>query len=97
MLECKECALKHPDILHKVKKESSVSSGNKDGAQSKEASCTEIPITQSCGLTGAGEAKCVLLIVPVKVKSKNSNRYLETYAFLDPGSTATFCTEDLQR
>lgn len=33
----------------------------------------------------------------MKVKSKNSEQYVETYAFLDPGSTATFCTEDLQK
>nr|XP_021329205.1 uncharacterized protein LOC110439111 [Danio rerio] len=97
-LECKECALKHPDILHKVKEESSVPSENKDGAQRKEVSSMEVPITQeSCGLTGAGETECVLSIVPVKVKSKNSNKHIETYAFLDPGSTASFCTEDLQR
>lgn len=32
-----------------------------------------------------------------KIKSKISDRCVETYAFLDPGSTATFCTEDLQR
>ncbi|KAI2644916.1 DNA repair protein RecO [Labeo rohita] len=71
---------------------------NKDSAQSKEVSCMEVPITkESCGLTGAGEVECVLSIVPVKVKSKNNNKHIETYAFLDPGSTATFCTEDLQR
>lgn len=57
----------------------------------------EVPTTQeSCGLTGAGEAECVLSIVPVKIKSKNSDKHIETYKFLDPGSTATFCTEALQ-
>ncbi len=30
-------------------------------------------------------------------KIKRSDKCVETYAFLDPGSTATFCTEDLQR
>lgn len=39
----------------------------------------------------------MLSIVPVKIKSKKSDKWVETYAFLDPGSTATFCTEDLQR
>ncbi|KAL2082024.1 hypothetical protein ACEWY4_021842 [Coilia grayii] len=92
-VEYKECALKHPDILHKAKDENSE---KKDGAQANERA--EVPITQqSCGLTGAGEAECVLSIVPVKVKSKKSDKYIETYAFLDPGSTATFCTDDLQR
>lgn len=52
---------------------------------------------ESCGKTGAGEEECVLAVVPVKLKSKKSERYVETYAFIDPGSTATFCTEDIQR
>lgn len=47
--------------------------------------------------TKAPRQGCVLSIVPVKIKSKMSDKYIETYAFLDPGSTATFCTEDLQR
>lgn len=38
-----------------------------------------------------------MAVVPVKLKSKKSERYVETYAFIDPGSTATFCTEDIQR
>lgn len=52
---------------------------------------------RSCGNTGAGEEECVLAVVPVRLKSKKSERYVETYAFIDPGSTATFCTEDIQR
>lgn len=34
-------------------------------------------------------------IVPVKVKAKNTSQIVETYAFLDPGSNTTFCTEKL--
>lgn len=52
---------------------------------------------ESCGNTGAGEEECVLAVVPVKLQSRKSERYVETYAFIDPGSTATFCTEDIQR
>nr|XP_061820629.1 uncharacterized protein LOC133609140 [Nerophis lumbriciformis] len=44
--------------------------------------------------TGAGK-DCALAIVPVRVKAGKGNRYVQTYAFLDPGSTATFCTENL--
>ncbi|TWW77669.1 hypothetical protein D4764_12G0010590 [Takifugu flavidus] len=50
-----------------------------------------------CGYTGAGETDCLLPVVPVKVKSRNSGRSIETYAFMDPGSTAPFCTEDLRK
>ncbi|TWW53017.1 hypothetical protein D4764_0292650 [Takifugu flavidus] len=50
-----------------------------------------------CGYTGAGETDCWLPVVPVKVKSRNSGRSIETYAFMDPGSTAMFCTADLRK
>lgn len=54
------------------------------------------PVTvQSSGLTGAGEQDCKLAIVPVKVKSKKGQRILETNAFLDQGSSASFCTVGL--
>ena len=36
-----------------------------------------------------------LAIIPVKVKAKGQHGTLETYAFLDSGSNASFCTEDL--
>lgn len=36
-------------------------------------------------------------IVPFLVKSKKGSKILETYAFMDPGSSATFCTNALAR
>ncbi|KAJ8369700.1 hypothetical protein SKAU_G00097280 [Synaphobranchus kaupii] len=48
-----------------------------------------------CGCTGAGDSDCVLAIVPIQVKTKKGNKVVKTYAFLDPGSSATFCTEAL--
>lgn len=35
--------------------------------------------------------------VKLKIKSKKSDKYVETFAFMDPGSTATFCMGDLQK
>lgn len=51
--------------------------------------------TLSSGLTGAGDRYCKLPIVPVQVKSKKDRKIVITYAFMDPGSTAVFCTETL--
>lgn len=44
--------------------------------------------------TGAGK-ECVLAIVPVPVKLAKSDKTVTTYAFLDPGSSATFFTQKL--
>lgn len=49
----------------------------------------------SSGLTGAGDQDCKPPIVPVQVKSEKENKIVTTYAFLDKGSTAVFCTETL--
>lgn len=45
---------------------------------------------------GAGK-DCKLSIVPVQIKSSKGSKTILTYAFPDPGSTATFCTENLMR
>ena len=47
--------------------------------------------------TGAGNSECKLAIVPVKIKMKKGHKVIHTYAFMDPGSSATFCTESLLR
>ena len=36
-----------------------------------------------------------LSVVSIKVKGRGKGRIIETYALLDNGSTATFCTEQL--
>lgn len=68
-----------------------------DCSESKEISnaCVSLK-NEACTYIGAG-GKCALAVLPVKIKSKRSDRYVETYAFMDPGSTASFCTEHLLR
>lgn len=51
----------------------------------------------SSGLTGAGDQDCKLPIVPVQIKSNKGTKVVITYAFLDQGSTAVFCTESLMQ
>ncbi|XP_060771723.1 CNK3/IPCEF1 fusion protein-like [Neoarius graeffei] len=50
---------------------------------------------ETCSQMGAGGAGTVLAIVPVRVKAKKGNKVLTCYAFLDPGSNASFCTNKL--
>lgn len=87
-LTCDECQLKHPTLLHSDNRE-------------QQEKPPETPVSsalvshQASACTGAGEQESTLSIVPVKVKSKKGDRVLQTYAFLDPGSTATFITSAL--
>lgn len=55
----------------------------------------QLATLKSCGHIGAGKNECALSIIPVQVKSSKSDQIIETYAFLDSGSSATFCTEQL--
>jgi hypothetical protein len=47
------------------------------------------------GFTSGVKSECAVSIVPVTVKAVNSHKQVNTYAFLDTGSTASFCTERL--
>ena len=38
-----------------------------------------------------------MVVIPVKILSKSSNQTIITYAVLDNGSSATFCTESLMK
>jgi len=94
-MECKECSQKHPDILH-------IKENRKETKDvelpDRKISCAQVSLNhQLSDKTEYGGDNCVLSIVPVKVKSNKGDRIVETYAFLDAGSTATFCTEELQR
>lgn len=91
-LFCKLCNLKHPTILHihsKVKEikpeDTQQELPRKDPAVSP----------KTCGHIGAGAQDCVLPIVPVQIKATKGSKVLKTYAFLDPCSIATFCSERL--
>lgn len=49
------------------------------------------------GCLSVGHTDCVLAVVPVQVKAKKGSTILQVYAFLDRGSSSTFCSEQLMR
>ncbi|KAL4008773.1 hypothetical protein ACER0C_002625 [Sarotherodon galilaeus] len=96
-LNCELCSLTHPTVLHirsKDKPAPKEESPEHDEKQSVSSGFVETATTL-CSGTGAGDADSILAIVPVQVKAKKGDKAAITYAFLDPGSTATFCTEKL--
>lgn len=83
--KCKVCNKAHPTALHITKP-----------SPPEPLSPPNQPVSsKTCGHTGAGEDRCVLSIIPVKVKSVKGSDIVTIYAFLDPGSSGTFCTEHL--
>ena len=48
-----------------------------------------------CSATEAGASATGLAIVPVNVRATGKEKIVQTYAFLDPGSNTTFCTDKL--
>lgn len=89
-ISCKACNQTHPSILHIEKKEK-----GKEEDRPKEQSVSGTAISR-CGHTGAGGSNGILSILPVNVKCTKGNKVIQTYAFLDPESTDTFCSESLK-
>ncbi|XP_033098946.1 uncharacterized protein LOC117102676 [Anneissia japonica] len=80
---CVKCKKGHPTTLHRgVVNEMSASAG---GSVKEE-------VTASCD---NGEGNCALAIVPVQVRAQRGSKVVITYAFLDPGSTISFCSDGL--
>lgn len=90
-LVCEVCGRQHPTVLHIKKADVEL----EPSSESPGVKPSTLP--QTCGHTGAGKDRCILSIVPVKVKSTKGSEVIQTYAFLDPGSSATFCSEDLMQ
>lgn len=91
------CSLLHPTILHiptgkeKNKVKDNVQAGNKS------LSNAMVSVNNSDPIRAGPSDQCTLSIVPVKVKISAADKVINTHAFLDPGSSATFCTDSLIR
>ena len=90
-ISCKYCNQTHPSVLH-IKKKEWVNQGHSELPNKKSVSHTP---TSTCGHTGAGNSSGILPILPVQIKCAKGKKMIETYVFLDPGSTGTFCSEKL--
>ncbi|XP_064647035.1 uncharacterized protein LOC135499916 [Lineus longissimus] len=85
-LTCLHCNRPHPSVLHLEPRSNPVSSSSVTLA------------TASSRDMGAGDSRrSAMAIVPVKVRMRGGNKCVETYALLDSGSTASFCTMELMK
>ncbi|KAK0155426.1 hypothetical protein N1851_002228 [Merluccius polli] len=88
-LICTVCSKQHPSLLHVENVEQRTNQREKGDAS--EAVKTVASLGTGAG-TGAGN---VLSVLPVRIKAGKGENTITVYAFLDPGSSATFCTERL--
>lgn len=98
-MSCQVCFQRHPSLLHSTKTEDNhTGKSSNDETEPQAVSSALASVHKENGTsTGAGGGDSILAIVPVLVKSKKSPKMTETYAFMDPGSSGMFCTEDLAR
>ncbi|XP_060753769.1 uncharacterized protein LOC132864368 [Neoarius graeffei] len=100
---CEMCSAKHPTLLHMKQKPKDITKEDTSREEPKKESLQEeqtvvsgfVDAGETCSQMGAGGVGTVLAIVPVRVKAKKGNKVLTCYAFLDPGSNASFCTNKL--
>lgn len=95
-LDCYVCHQKHPGVLHIERQDKGISV---EQVKHPVRLPSDSTVTfQTCGHIGAGvEDYSTFSIVAVKVRSKLTNKIMQTYAFLDPGSSGTFCTETMAK
>lgn len=96
-LLCNTCKQNHPTILHIQTKGNQRESQTETRASTSTTSSNAVLSLATGSNTGARKKECALAIVPVKVKLDKGTKCVESYAFLDPGSSATFCTEELAK
>lgn len=100
---CQICSATHPTLLHIKQKFKDLPKEEASQEEPKEESPKEeqtvvsgfVDAGEACSQTGVGGTGSVLAIVPVRVKAKKGNKVLTCYAFMDPGSNASFCTNKL--
>lgn len=96
---CEVCCQKHPSLLHLTKPDdSNTGTSNSEDTEPQAVSSALAALhKEHTTSTGARDGDSILGIVPVQIKLKKSPKIIETYAFIDPGSSGTFCTEELAR
>lgn len=94
-LTCDICQRRHPTALHRKEWDKKEESSNEE-AGVEEDKHEEKTVKANCGYTDFSEEDCAQTVVPVMVGTAGGPSVL-TYAFLDNGSNAVFCSKDLMK
>ncbi|XP_064629277.1 uncharacterized protein LOC135488566 [Lineus longissimus] len=100
--KCLNCGGSHPTLLHREAAPTVESSERKTcastitsetGANTQSGNGDDLLCCMGAGAENAGQ--CTMAIIPVQIKNSDGSIVTETYAFLDPGSNVSFCTDQL--
>ena len=97
------CTRKHPTVLHtnSVARRPEANNATTSSSSREEVLHVQSAMVNADGkisaLVGTDASKTAMAVVPVKVWPKGNGTPVITYAFLDNGSSSSFCTEALMR
>jgi hypothetical protein len=100
---CTQCGRGHNTLLHQDRSPANNETIHKYANREEPSIEQELQVSISAssmnvaeGHTGVGDGECTMALIPVK-KKKGSMVAVLTYAFLDPRSSVTFCSEGLMQ
>ena len=94
------CKGRHPAVLHTSPRERpavDVGVGTEDVISTQVCSHMVKTGTSANSETSGEGRRTGMAVIPVRVRAKDSDKSVITYAFLDNGSNSSFCTESLMK
>ena len=95
--EVQSCKRRHHTLLHPPPSQQSVENRTRAVQQGTQVSSGTPQTSGETNSASAGGGKVCLRVVPVKVRSRDVNKAVETYALLDSGSDISLCDKTLAR
>ncbi|XP_074641192.1 uncharacterized protein LOC141898938 [Tubulanus polymorphus] len=98
-MNCDICKRLHPSVLHDDSRSLPENPAIMTRRDQNQNTISDVKDGIPCGAINDGEKKtdgfCTMAILPVRVKVKGRIPEVITFAFLDPGSSISFCTSSL--
>ena len=93
--EVQGCKRRHHTLLHPPPSQQSVEIRTRAVEQGTQVSSSTLSPSGQTNSTSARGGKVCLRVVPVKVRSRDANKAVETYALLESGSDISLCDKTL--